>query len=283
MEYLPLGSLACQDFITEEETLQILFQGLQALDYLHSHSPPLAHRDIKPVNILVRSRMPFVIKLVDFGFAKNDSSLKTFCGSNEYAAPEIWGRHHYTAMVDIWSLGVVVLQFGYGLPTPTRKPKGSQWCRDIVKAAKDGEDGDTLIDLLSTKMLRMDCRHRRSASDCLGEVYRLRFHEIQTVDIGRTTPRGKTAGRDGVTRSKSIIAQPLQHARSDRGVSSGFYDIGYRSWTPARHRWQQTLQASLKLWSMSRECPVLRDKSRENPHKTGRGFLQEGRLPQQRK
>ena len=121
---------------------------------------------------------------------------------------------------------MVVLQSGYGLPTPTRKPKGSQWCRDIVKAAKDGEDGDTLIDLLSTKMLRIDCRHRRSASDCLGEVYRLRFHEIQTVDIGRTTPRGKTAGRDGITRSKSIIAQPLQHARSDRGVSSGFYDIG---------------------------------------------------------
>ena len=101
MEYLPLGSLACQDFITEEETLQILFQGLQALDYLHSHSPPLAHRDIKPANILVRSRMPFVIKLVDFGFAKNDSSLKTFYGSNKYAAPEIWGRHYYIAMVDI--------------------------------------------------------------------------------------------------------------------------------------------------------------------------------------
>ena len=170
--------------------------------------------------------MPFVIKLVDFGLAKNDSSLKTFCGSNEYAAPEIWGRHYYTAMVDIWSLGVVVLQFGYGLPTPTRKPKGSQWCRDIVKAANDGEDGDTLIDLLSTKMLTMDYRHRRSASDCLGEVYRLGFHEILTVDIGRTTPRGKTAGQDDVTRIKSVITQPLQHARSDRGVSSGFYDIG---------------------------------------------------------
>ena len=226
MEYMPLGNLACQNSITEEENLKVLYQGLHALKYLHSHSPPLTHRDIKPANILVRSRIPFVIKLVDFGLAKNDSTLKTFCGSNEYAAPEIWGRQHYTAMVDIWSLGVVVLQFGYGLPAPSRKPKGSQWCRDIVKAAKDGEDGDTLIDLLSTKMLRMDYRHRRSASDCLGEVYRLGFHEIQTVDIGRTTPTGKTAGRDGVTRSKSVIAQPLQPARSDRGVSSGFYDIG---------------------------------------------------------
>ena len=228
MEYLPLGNLASQDFIiTEEETLQILFQGLQALDYLHSHSPPLAHRDIKPANILVQSRMPFVIKLADFGFAKNDSSLKTFCGSNEYAAPEIWGRYYYTTMVDIWSLGVVVLQYGYGLPWPSQEPKGEPWCRDIVRKAKDMEgEGDTLMDLISTKMLRMDYRHRGSASDCLGEVYRLGFHEVPTVDIGHTTPTGKTAGRDGVTRSNSVIVQPLQHAPSDRDVSSGFYDIG---------------------------------------------------------
>ena len=44
MEYLPLAILACQSYITEDN-LQILCQGLQALDYLHSHSPPLAHWD----------------------------------------------------------------------------------------------------------------------------------------------------------------------------------------------------------------------------------------------
>ena len=219
MEYLPLGNLACQDFITEEQTLQILFQGLQALDYLHSHSPPLAHRDIKPANILVQSRMPFAIKLADFGLAKNDSSLKTFCGSNEYAAPEIWGRHHYTVMVDIWSLGVVVLEYAYDLPQPTRERKGKPWCRDIVQKAEEGEgEGDALMDLISTKMLRIDYRHRGSASDCLEEFYRLGFHQIPTVDIGRTTPTEKAAGQDDVTKAKSVITQPVQNA--------GFYDIG---------------------------------------------------------
>ena len=227
MEYLPLGNLASQDFITEEETLKILCQGLQALKYLHSHSPPLAHRDIKPENILVQSRIPFVIKLVDFGLAKNDSSLITFCGSNEYAAPEIWERHHYTAMVDIWSLGVVVLQYGYRLPRPSKMRKGKPWCRDIVKAADDMEgEGDALIDLISTRMLTMDCRRRQSASDCLGEVYRLGFHAIPTVEIGRTTPTGKATGYDGVTRTKSIIKQPRQNAPSDSDVSSRFYDTG---------------------------------------------------------
>lgn len=251
MEYLPLGNLACQDFITEEETLQILCQGLQALEYLHSYFPPLAHRDIKPANILVQFRMPFVIKLADFGLAKNDSSFKTFCGSNEYAAPEIWGRHHYIAMVDIWSLGVVVLEYAYGLPQPTRERKGKPWCRDIVKAAENGEDGDTLTDLISTKMLRMNYQDRRSASDCLGEVYRLGFHEVQTVDTGRTTPTGKTAGRDGTTRragSKPIMTQPTSEsteiAPSKRDLREGIHFYNRSSQRSLEHA-----QGAPQIWN----------------------------------
>ena len=229
-EYLPLGNLACQSYITEEDNLQILCQGLQALKYLHSQSPPLAHRDIKPENILVQSQIPFVIKLVDFGLAKNDSTFKTFCGTNKYAAPEIWEHCHYTTMVDIWSLGVVVFQYGYGLPRPSRKRKGKPWCRDIVKAVEDAEgEGDALIDLISTKMLRMNYRDRQLASDCLREVYRLGFHAIQTVEVGRITSTQNTTNRDGVTRTKSVITQLRQNAPSDSDVSSGFYDIGSAS------------------------------------------------------
>ena len=227
MEYLPLGNLACQDIISKEETIQILHQGLQALEYLHSYSPPLTHRDIKPENILIQSRMPLSIKLADFGLANNDASLsKTFCGSTEYAAPEIWRHYHYSAMVDIWSLGVVVLEYAYGLPLPTWEREGELWCQDIVKAAENGVDGDILMDLISTKMLRMNDQDRYSASDCLGEVYRLGFHEIQTVDVGCTTPTGNMAGRDEFTRSQSLIAQTLQHAPSDRDRSPRLYDIG---------------------------------------------------------
>lgn len=57
MEYLPLGNLAFQDrksCITEEESIGILCQGLQALEHLHSQR--IVHRDIKPENILIKSR-----------------------------------------------------------------------------------------------------------------------------------------------------------------------------------------------------------------------------------
>ena len=74
-----------------------------------------------------------------------------------------------------------------------------------------------MIDFILVKMLRIDYRDRGSTSDCLGEVYRLGFHEILTVDIGRTTPTGKTASQDDVTRTNSVITQTLKN--------TGFHDI----------------------------------------------------------
>ncbi|KAL9084624.1 MAG: hypothetical protein Q9165_007979 [Trypethelium subeluteriae] len=52
---------------------------LSALAFLHSKG--VAHRDLKPENILVESRSPFSIKLADFGFANDEASLKSFCGT----------------------------------------------------------------------------------------------------------------------------------------------------------------------------------------------------------
>ena len=129
-------------------------------------------------------------------------------------------------------MGVVVLQYGYGLPKPSRERKGKLWCQDLVQFAEDMEgEGDALIDLISTKMLRMDYRHRQSVSDCLDEFYRLGFHETPTVDVGCTTPTGKAAGQDYITGTKSVITQPLQNA--------GFYDMEGASETtevaPSKH------------------------------------------------
>jgi serine/threonine protein kinase len=64
----------------------------------------MAHRDLKPKNILVKSRYPLFIKLADFGLANDKRDLKTFCGSQGYAAPEIYFRNRYnkyTTAVDL--------------------------------------------------------------------------------------------------------------------------------------------------------------------------------------
>lgn len=85
---------------------------------MHNRPRPIIYRDIKPANILVSSRAADTshirIKLSDFGLAK-EGTPKTHCGTEQYAAPEIMQKKGYTPAVDIWFLGVVVLELAHGL------------------------------------------------------------------------------------------------------------------------------------------------------------------------
>ena len=82
-EYLPMGNLDEQHKIAplnNQDSVILCYQLLQALEYMHSLD--ITHRDIKPQNVLVKSREPFHAKLADFGFAKDGSSLDTYCGTH---------------------------------------------------------------------------------------------------------------------------------------------------------------------------------------------------------
>jgi serine/threonine protein kinase len=88
-----------------------IFRGL-----LYIHQLRIAHRDIKPHNILYKGRSTAIC---DFGSAKiltNEANLPYIC-SRCYRAPElIFGATHYTTMIDIWSVGCVLLEMLYGSP-----------------------------------------------------------------------------------------------------------------------------------------------------------------------
>ena len=201
MEYLPLGNLADEHRaspIAFEETLAILVQALQAV--VHLHSQGLVHRDIKPENILVSCRSPLIIKLADLGLAKDsrngESVFKTWVGSFLYAAPKVWKGSPYTPAVDIWSLGVVVLEFAYGLPRLKSGEFNPQyWQRRITKAARDW-NSDDLIAFLSASMLQLKPEWRRPASDCLetaliiDRAYQTTL-ELRNYQAGSATPTEK--------------------------------------------------------------------------------------------
>ncbi|XP_040611892.1 sperm motility kinase X-like [Mesocricetus auratus] len=94
--------------LQEEETHCIFTQMACAVNYCHENS--IAHRDIKPDNILLDSKGN--VKLCDFGLAIRVTSgqrFKGFCGTLEYCAPEIFTDVEYDPQAnDIWSMGVVL-------------------------------------------------------------------------------------------------------------------------------------------------------------------------------
>ncbi|KAJ1978131.1 ATP binding [Dimargaris xerosporica] len=93
-------------------------QTLLGLDYIHGYN--VLHRDIKGANILVDDRG--VCKISDFGISKrNDYELAYDCnsrmslqGSIFWMAPEVVRASGYSAKIDIWSCGCLVIEMWTG-------------------------------------------------------------------------------------------------------------------------------------------------------------------------
>uniref|UniRef100_A0A665TJE3 non-specific serine/threonine protein kinase n=1 Tax=Echeneis naucrates TaxID=173247 RepID=A0A665TJE3_ECHNA len=102
---------------TEREASDIMKSIGEAILFLHSNN--IAHRDVKPENLLYTSKRPdAILKLTDFGFAKEITtlnSLATPCFTPYYVAPEVLGPEKYDRSCDMWSLGVImyILLCGY--------------------------------------------------------------------------------------------------------------------------------------------------------------------------
>ncbi|KIE00463.1 CAMK family protein kinase, partial [Metarhizium majus ARSEF 297] len=75
LEYIPGGPLSQLENITISESMLVLTQCLSALTLMHENQ--LAHRDISPNNILVKSLEPFVVVLADFGLSKDVAELRS--------------------------------------------------------------------------------------------------------------------------------------------------------------------------------------------------------------
>lgn len=87
---------------------RVLVGVAMGLNYLHSRSPPVVHRDIKSPNILV---MDGVAKIADVGVARTmgTSDMTAQRGfTMAWASPEVVYRRRATEKIDIWSLGVIV-------------------------------------------------------------------------------------------------------------------------------------------------------------------------------
>ncbi|KAH7675405.1 Non-specific serine/threonine protein kinase protein [Dioscorea alata] len=85
-------------------------QILKGLVYLHSHEPPIIHRDLKCDNIFINGNQGEV-KIGDLGLAAilHKSNAVHCVGTPEFMAPEVY-EEEYNELVDIYSFGMCVLE-----------------------------------------------------------------------------------------------------------------------------------------------------------------------------
>merc|ERR1719293_625147 len=119
MEYLEGGALT--DIVTnvrmsEEQIATVSMMCLKALAYLHSQG--VIHRDIKSDSILLAADGN--VKLSDFGFCAQISSecpkRRSLVGTPYWMSPEVISRAEYGPEVDIWSLGILLMEMIDGEP-----------------------------------------------------------------------------------------------------------------------------------------------------------------------
>ncbi|XP_042516379.1 phosphoenolpyruvate carboxylase kinase 1-like [Macadamia integrifolia] len=83
----------------------------------HCHRRGVAHRDIKPDNILFDCRNR--LKLADFGSADlfhDGRSMRGIVGTPYYVAPEVLSGRDYNEKLDVWSAGVILYIMLAGIP-----------------------------------------------------------------------------------------------------------------------------------------------------------------------
>ena len=106
----PLSNvLTAQGCISENHVIGWAKQLCDILMYLHSQTPPIIYRDLKPSNIMLQPSGQ--LALIDFGTSMVQSSGDTISlGTRGYAAPEQYNSDPSTLdiRIDIYALGVTL-------------------------------------------------------------------------------------------------------------------------------------------------------------------------------
>jgi len=122
MEYMGGGCLTeileQFDFVqmSEAHIAWVCKETLQGLKYIHNLHR--IHRDIKSDNMLLSAEGD--VKIADFGYAAQLTQKKTrrntIVGTPYWMAPELIRGQNYDTKVDVWSLGIMIMEMAEGEP-----------------------------------------------------------------------------------------------------------------------------------------------------------------------
>ena len=193
----------------------------QGVVYLHSHTPPIAHRDLTARNILIDSGL--TAKIADLGVARMvniqpgqlAATMTAGPGNNLYMPPETVqeeGATRYNTAIDIFSFGVVSLfTLTQTFPKDLKPPNYRDPTTRKLVARSEIERCEHYIQPMQATLgeahplvrLTLDCleynpEDRPSAVDVLGRL----------EEVGRTVPQSYTETKlELIQRNADLVAQ----------------------------------------------------------------------------
>ena len=166
--------------IKESVIKKYLYQSIEAINYLHKKK--IIHRDIKPENILIDNDDNALLS--DYGIAthcKEGETRNTYCGTDEYLAPEVIRGEPYDERIDVWAIGILI----YECVSPSGKTPFNKL--DFLERTKDNKeyliktdkqlkikydnDFNPVAKNLIEKILKIDPKERLPIDDILKHIY----------------------------------------------------------------------------------------------------------------
>jgi len=223
MEYFPGGSLAARlaarNHLDQEAVILIIKQVGSALAYAHKRG--IVHRDIKPGNILIKSKN--TVKIADFGIAAvTDEHTLTFTGevvgSPRYMCPEQARGKGTDQRSDLFSLGMVF----YQMLTGATVFDGDSGVAIIGKLAFSEEELvlefpakiSVPIQDIVIKLLQRNAGDRfQSADDLLDALNRLDNSQVEKISIQKK-PAQENTSKDKTPDIASSLSPSMMGAQT---------------------------------------------------------------------
>lgn len=99
-----------------QQKLKMSIDVAHGMNYLHEITPPIIHRDLKSLNLLLHKPVygpsdPILVKITDFGVSKildDPSHMTGQMGTCHWMAPEVITNRPYNLSADVYSYGIVL-------------------------------------------------------------------------------------------------------------------------------------------------------------------------------
>ncbi len=244
---------------------------LHILDYLHTQTPPVVYRDMKPSNIMMEDETRQIF-LVDFGIAKQirKPAVGTSIGTRGYAPPELY-QGMADPRTDIYGLGATIHHMLTGMDpqSPSAVPFQFAPVTDINPRVPR-----QLTDLLS-RMLNINIARRPQSAqevlDALEGISRQQEGRQPSSQVISTTPGGSHPPAvirprgGGVVPQKKIQVRKTswQMAKTFKGQSGDIFCLAF---TPdGKYLATGSGDWTIRIWNVEKGIPVASLEEHENP------------------